>query len=129
MLKKSKKWIGYDFNYGHYDCPPREGTDENDEMKQFFRDFRSDMKSNLKGTGMKIYEMKKNYYDVTLIVSNENETKFEMVSLGDMRYTPRWYEHILYRTMKNSKDWTGGSNCYANNIDELVEGMKRHMGL
>ena len=29
MMKKTLKWIGYDFYYGHYDNPPREGTDEN----------------------------------------------------------------------------------------------------
>ena len=124
MLKKTKKWLGYNFNYGHYDNPPREGVGENDEMRQFFRDFRSDMKANLKNTGLKIYEMKKNYYDVTFIVSNEEETKFIYVSLGDMRYNPKWNVHILYRSMAHSKDWSGGSNYYANDIDDLVENMK-----
>lgn len=110
MLKKSKKWVGYDFNYGHYDNPPREGSDENDEMKQFFKDFRSDLKKALKEINCKVYHMKKNYYDVTAVISNESEDKFVYLSLGDMRGNPYWNERILIRTMAHSKDWVGGSN-------------------
>lgn len=117
MLKKAKKWIGYDFYYGHYDNPPREGTDENDEMKQFFRDFRSDLRKALKDKGMKVYQMKKNYYDVTAVISDEAKDKFVYLSLGDMRGNPRWNERILVRTMAHPKDWTGGSNHFTDSSD------------
>lgn len=134
MLKKAKKWIGYDFNYGHYDNPPREGggTSETDEMRQFFRDFRSDLKAAFKDTNIKIYQMKKNYYDVTLVLSNLDESKFIFVSIGDMRYTTRWNERILYRTMKHATDWTGGMNQYTDtehlvsNLKDLMERMLRY---
>ena len=126
MLKKSKKWIGYDFNYGHYEKPLREGgcTSETDEMRQFFRDFKSDLKGALKNLDMKVYQMKSNYYDVTVVLSNEDETKFVYLSLGDMRTNPRWNERILIRTMKHSTDWTGGMNNWTSS-DELISDIQR----
>ena len=123
MMKKTLKWIGYDFYYGHYDNPPREGTDENDEMKQFFRDFRSDLKAALKPAGMKVIHMKKNYYDVTAVVGTEDGSKLYYVSLGDMRCNPHWNERVLIRTMAHEKDWTGGANHYCS-CDNLVESLQ-----
>ncbi len=107
ITKKTKKWIGFDFDRNRtFDNPPREGTDESDEMKQFFRDFRSDLKASLKGTGLKIYQMKKNYYVVTLIISNEEETKFCLLSCGDVRWS-NWAQNMYIRGMDNPTDWSG----------------------
>ena len=128
MLKKAKKWIGYNFQYGHWDNPPREGTDENDEMKQFFRDFRSDLRDALKKVRLKIYRMKPNYYNVTAVISDPEETHFVYLSIGDMRYEKFWNERILIRTMAHAQDWTGGGNHWTDTehlIDEIAWLMER----
>ena len=120
MLKKAKKWTEYNFQYGHWDNPPREGIDENDEMKQFFRDFRSDLRAALKEVGLKIYRMKPNYYSVTAVISDPEEKHFVYLSLGDVRYERSWSEHILVRTMAHAEDWSGGGNHWTN-TDRLID--------
>lgn len=120
MKLKTDKWKHYNFYYGHWNNPPREGTDETDEMKQFFRDFRSDLKKILKDTNFKIYQMKKNYYDVSCIISSLDETKFIYLSLGDMRFNfNHWFEQVLVRTMKNPQDYSGGMNHYCSVVEIL----------
>lgn len=120
MLKKAKKWIGYNFQYGHWDNPPREGIDEHDEMKQFFRDFRSDLRAALKKAGLKVYRMKPNYYDVTAVISDPEGTRFVYLNIGDMRYEKFWNERILIRTMAHAQDWTGGGNHWTD-TEHLIE--------
>lgn len=132
FCKKTKKWIGFDFGTNRtFDNPPREGTDESDEMKQFFRDFRSDLKATLKGTGLKIYQMKKNYYDITLIISNEAETKFCLLSCGDVRFGD--WSRMYIRGMNNPTDWSGRNynniNTDVNRLmDDLIDLFQRRMG-
>lgn len=118
MLKKAKKWIGYNFNNGNWNKPPREGTDESDEMQQFFKDFRSDLKRELAEVGVSIHSMKPNYYDVTAVVSKGG--KFAYISLGDMRSGRGWEKSILVRSMAHAKDWSGGANTYTD-FDGLPE--------
>lgn len=122
-MRKLANWRGYNFNYGHYDNPPREGTDETDEMKKFFSDFKKFLKKELEPLRLKIYQMKRNYYDVTAVISNDSEDKFLYLSLGDMRNNQNWDNHILIRQMKHSKDWTGGGNHWTN-LEELAQDIK-----
>lgn len=123
MLKKSRKWVGYDFTDGHWDKPLREGTDESDEMRQFFKDFKSDLAAALKKAGLRIYQIEPNYYDVTAVISNPEKTRFVYISLGDMRYEPHWEARIMYRTMAHPKDWTGGANHWTD-AEHLVDEVK-----
>lgn len=124
FCKKTKKWIGFDFDgYKTFENPPREGTDESDEMRQFFRDFRSDLKAMLKNTGLKIYQMKKNYYDVTLIISDEAETKFCLLSCGDVRWSD-WSRRMYIRGMETPNDWSGRN---FNNVNTNVERLKEDL--
>lgn len=125
ITKKTKKWIGFDFDGNRtFDNPPREGTDESDEMKQFFRDFRSDLKATLKGTNLKVYQMKKNYYDVTLIISNEEETKFCLLSCGDVRWDD-WSHKMYIRGMDTPTDWSGRNyNNVRTDVTRLEDDLK-----
>lgn len=122
FCKKTKKWIGFDFDRNRtFDNPQREGTDESDEMKQFFRDFKSDLKAMVKDMGLKVYQMKKNYYDVSLIISNESETKFCFLSCGDVRWDD-WSRKMYIRGMENPKDWSGRNfNNVRTDVDRLQD--------
>jgi hypothetical protein len=48
----------------------------------------------------------------------KKDGKFIYVHVGDVRFQQNWYEDILYRTAKDEKDYTGGSNRYCS-YDEL----------
>ena len=43
---------------------------------------------------------------------------------GDYRFMPKWYEHILIRTAKDTTDYKGGSNNYTN-FDDFVKDVDR----
>lgn len=110
MNNTLKKWVDFDFDHSRtYEKPPREGADESDEMKQFFRELKSDLKKCLKEKGIQIHQMKPNYWNVTAVVTDGNG-KFAYISLSDMRWNAHWDRRILVRTMKHEKDWTGGHN-------------------
>lgn len=110
MTNKLKRWIGFNFDDNQtFEKPPREGTGESDEMKQFFKDLKSDLKKTLGKQGIQIQRMKPNYYDVSVVVTDGNG-QFAYISFGNMRWTNQWDQGILVRTMKHEKDWTGGLN-------------------
>jgi hypothetical protein len=110
MGPKLKEWIGFNFDRNKsFEKPPREGTDESDEMKEFFRTLKSDLKKALSEKGIQIHQMKPSYYNVSAVVTDGNG-KFAYLSFGDMRWSNLFPEQILVRTMKHEKDWTGGGN-------------------
>ncbi|MDF2841644.1 MAG: hypothetical protein K0R00_70 [Herbinix sp.] len=114
MDPKLKKWVGFNFDLNKtFEKPPREGTDESDEMKQFFKDLKSDIKKALGSKGIKIIRMKPNYYSTTIVVGDGKE-KYAYISFGDMRWNGLWNSQILVRTMKHDKDWSGGHNNFVN---------------
>ena len=126
-MLKTTKWIGFDFDHNRsYDNPPREGTDESDEMKQFYKDFKSDLTKEMKSRNLKIVKISKNYWDVTAFVSDPDKKSFVYISLGDMRYCDK----ILIRSASDSNDYTGGANHYTslNKIyDDIAELINWHL--
>lgn len=113
-MKKTKKWCGHDFM-------SESGPYESENMKQLFRDFRSDLKKGLKDVG-KIVSMHPNHFDITAVVSNMDDTKWCYISVCDTRDS-NWDHRILYRSMDHPKDWTGGRNQYTD-LDHLIEDVK-----
>ncbi len=47
-------------------------------------------------------------------------SKYIYVSISDVRYNPRVFDEVLYRTMAHDKDWRGGRNlyCHWNDVGE-----------
>ena len=116
-MLKTTKWIGFDFDHNRsYDNPPREGTDESDEMKQFYKDFRSDLRKEMKIRNLKIVKVSKNYWDITALVSDPDGKSFVYISLGDMRYCDK----VLIRSASGPDDYTGGSNHYTS-LDKMYD--------
>jgi hypothetical protein len=120
MGPRLKQWIGFDFDRNRtYEKPPREGTDESDEMKEFFRILKLDLKRILSLQEIKIHRMKPNYWDVDVVVTDGNG-KFAYIMLGDMRWEKLFPDRILVRNMKHEKDCTSGSNTYVK-YDDIPE--------
>ena len=116
-MSKIAKWIGFDFDHHRsYENPPREGTDESDEMKQFYKDFRSDLRKEMKIRNLKIVKVSKNYWDITALVSDPDGKSFVYISLGDMRYCAK----VLIRCASGPDDYTGGSNHYTS-LDKMYD--------
>ena len=126
-MLKTTKWIGFDFDHNRsYDNPPREGTDESDEMKQFYRDFRSDLKKEMGSRYLRIIKISKNYWNITAFVSDPDEKSIVYVSLGDMRYCNK----ILIRSASSPDDYTGGANHYTSLdrvYDDIAELISWHL--
>ena len=119
---KTTKWLGYDFNSNGWS---RTHENRSDAWAQFRRDFRSDVKNMLKGTGWELAEFGNNWFIFSGFLRNTETDKLVYFSISDVRYwQDAWYSHILVRTAKHLKDWTGGSNNYTS-LPELVENLNR----
>lgn len=118
MKNKMKKWVGYDFG--------RNGWSENrenhsDAFDQFVRDFRSYMKAEGKRLRLTPLPFKANWFITSGFVLNEKSGKMAYWSISDVRYfKDEWYNHVLYRTAENEKDYTGGSNHFCE-LPDLME--------
>lgn len=121
---KSRKWVGFDFNQNGWSI-----THENrsDAFAQFIRDTRSDIKRMLKGTGWELKSgWKGNRFITSGFLYNSELDKWVFISISDVRYwQDKWFEHMLIRTAKNDKDFSGGRNdyCYFYEIPEKLERM------
>lgn len=87
-----------------------------------YRDFESDYKKVLKETckeiGFELKDFNKNHYDFSAVLQNKKNKLFYYISVSDVRGCKNeWANRLLYRTMKNEKDWTGGTNYYCKLVD------------
>jgi hypothetical protein len=74
------------------------------------RDFRSELKRQLPEDS-KLLMSKPNHFDASGFV--QRGEKFVYFSVSDIRFwQDQWYKHILIRTAKSERDYTGGSNNY-----------------
>ena len=56
------------------------------------------------------------------------KSRYVYLAISDVRFFRRqWATSILVRTMKHSKDWTGGSNWYCS-ISDVRAAVDRCMG-
>lgn len=107
---KTKKWLGNVFESSCY---------KTDEFKDFIRDFRSDLNTMLKGTGWHIVcPFSAGHFYISGLLYNPFENKHVYISTSDVRFfRDEWYNHLLIRTAKNEKDFTGGANRYCRFYD------------
>jgi len=104
-------------------------TVETEEFKQFFRRYKSALKKALPD-GLKIIDFYSNAFDGSgFITDGEHYVYF---SFSDVRFLKNeWYHHILIRTAKHEKDYTGGTNQYTSlpkfgeDVQGLLDWMKR----
>ena len=118
-LQDLQKYLNYEFSTGCY---------TGEDYKTFERKYISYLKSLCKENGWKFVWDQKNHYEFTACFSFNG--KYVYFSIPDVRYSKnQWYYHILYRSMKHEKDYTGGCNCYTDlpNLSKAIKLLFRRM--
>ena len=76
------------------------------------------MKETCKEIGFELKDFNKNHYDFSAVLQNKKNKLYYYISISDVRWcNNEWANRLLYRTMKNEKDWTGGTNYYCKLVD------------
>lgn len=101
-LKNLEKYLNYEFSSGCY---------TGEDYKTFERKYINYLKDICKIEGWELVKVNKNHYEFSAFFKYEN--KYMYMSISDVRFFKNeWYNHILFRTAKSEKDFTGGTNLY-----------------
>ena len=89
-----------------------------EQCKQFYNDLKKVLK-NILGSEYTIKISLGHFYISGFI---EKNNKFVYFSIEDLRENGEEFSHILYRTAKDNKDYTGGTNrfCELNKLAENI---------
>ena len=90
------------------------GRDLNPEFKKFFRSERKRITEILTKIGCTKIEMDYGFYYFNGFFTSQSGQIYYF-SVSDVRHFP--YEKIMYRTAKDYKDYSGGSNQYIGKND------------
>lgn len=106
-LRKGKKgieaWLGHQFE---------SSSRLTEEFAVFARAYKKHI-INLLGNGLSLTVWNRGHFEVSGFVQNEQTGRLAYFSCSDVRHWPdEWYNHILIRTAKHEKDYTGGPNRY-----------------
>lgn len=102
-FEELKKYLNYEFSSGCY---------TGEYYKQFERKYINYIKSLCNEFGWEFVKALKGHYEFSAFIKN-NEDKYIYISISDVRYFKNeWFGHILIRSAKNEKDYTGGQNKY-----------------
>ena len=119
-LKTVKDFRNYDFE--NCDVPEKywgDYTHANFFKGYFIPIVRKEFKALAKKIGAGI-SFSPNYFEWSAFFVKDG--KYIYVHVGDVRYNVggNWYDNVLFRTAKNEKDFSGGSNNYCS-YEELAE--------
>lgn len=104
-LKDLEKYLNYKFSSGGY---------TGEDYKQFQNKYINYLRALRRQNGWELVNVGRNHYEFSAFFKN-SENRYIYFSISDVRYWQNeWYNHILYRTAKHEKDYTGGRNCYTN---------------
>lgn len=102
---KTDRWVGVRFESSSSKTP---------QFMSFVRDFRSDLKAMLKDTVWEVLPFKAGHFYLSGFLRNKETGAYMYWSIFDVRksFQDFWYTHVLVRTAKSEKDFTGGPNGY-----------------
>ena len=81
------------------------------EYNTFQKKYRNLLKSICENNNLELVAFHPNHYQFSAFIKSGN--KFVYISISDVRYFKNeWFNHILIRTAKHEKDFTGGYNRY-----------------
>lgn len=106
MTKNMDKWIGYQFE--PVEC--RTGKD----FSNFVRNLKAEISAQLCDTGCEIVSFNKGYFFVSGFIYNKEMNRYAYFYIGDARDTETWPKRVLYRASNGPKDFSYGSNRFAN---------------
>ncbi len=110
-MKNINKWKDFNFKYGN-----------DKEFANLSRNIKAYLKRNL-DENYELLNYNKGYFYVSGFIKNTENNKYMYFSFPDVRYDSTWYNHILYRTAENEKDYTGGHNQYCS-VEDLINNMQ-----
>ena len=107
MKKKDyNKWLNHTFSSSTYPLS---------DYIEFQKEMRLDLKRIAKENNMELEAFNKNHYCFSAVLKDVSEDIYVYVSISDVRFFKNsWYDDVLIRSMKHSKDWTGGTNQRCN---------------
>ena len=85
---------------------------------------KKEMSKIAKSIGAELVSFNPGYFEYSAFLKKDGH--FVYVSVGDVRYEQNWYNDILYRSAKNEKDYSGGSNNYCS-YDKLGESLLKQL--
>ncbi|MCD7832946.1 MAG: hypothetical protein LUH00_02995 [Lachnospiraceae bacterium] len=89
------------------------GITSGDDYKKFQRNMRSDLRKQAADNHMVIQEFSGSHYEFSAILKSETTGKLVFVSISDVRFFKnQWFNHVLFRRMKDEKDYSGGNNHF-----------------
>ena len=102
-LSELKKYLNYEFSTGVY---------TGEDYKTFQTKYINYLKSICKENGWIFVNALRNHYCFSAFIKS-SDGNFIYLSISDVRFfRNEWFNHVLIRTAKNEKDYTGGSNKY-----------------
>lgn len=102
-LSELKKYLNHEFSTGVY---------MGDDYKTFQNKYINYLRSICKDNRWTLTNVGRNHYCFSAFIKND-DGNFIYLSISDVRFfRNEWFNHVLIRTTKNEKDYTGGSNKY-----------------
>ena len=78
--------------------------------RYFMRIARRELKAIAQKIGASVVFTTGEYFEYSAFFCKDG--KYIYVHVGDVRYDKNWYDKVLYRTAKNERDYTGGTNWH-----------------
>ena len=101
---KLEKYLNYEFSSGSY---------VGQDYKTFQTKYINVLKEMCEGNDWELVKANKNHYQFSAFVK-DTKGNFVYLSIQDVRFSPNeWYYHILIRTAKHDRDYSGGRNNFA----------------
>lgn len=82
------------------------------EFTDFAREFKAVIKEQV-SPDFTIVGYSRGHFEVSAFLQHKESGRFLYVHISDVRHFPgEWYKHVLIRTAKDEKDYSGGHNQY-----------------
>lgn len=94
---------------------------ETKEFSAFARKLKAALNKELKANNLILAKFNKGHFEVSAFIENMQTKKQAYVRIGDVRYND-WSNDVLYRTVENLSDYTGGHNRFTT-LEKLGESL------
>lgn len=100
-----KKYKNVSFESSSFETP---------EFKKFASSFSRALKKDAKEGVFEIVNISKGHFEVSGFLRHKESGRFIYFGVSDVRFSigGAWYDHVLYRTAKDDRDFTGGHNNF-----------------
>lgn len=104
MKSKLEKWCGYEFSTG---------ISPGEDYLKFQREAKTELRKILLDAGFEMFKFLPNHYEFSCIAKKADEDRYYYISISDVRtFRDKWWNAVLYRAMKDEKDYRGEQNHY-----------------